>query len=363
MPKSAKRLLIGSMDAYGGKSVTALGMASQFRGCGVQFAYGKPLNIAENKQEVLEADREVAFVCESLNLDASQFFPTVLTLTPEAMHEWMTTAKPMQGRIKLLEAAATLQEVDVLLLEGPSTMSEGTLCGLSLLQQAEALEAHVLLVTRCHSSAAVDTLLCAKSILGDRLLGVVLNDIPESFTKTVQQTLVPFLEQQNILVFGQIPRHRLLRSISVRELKRQLNAELLCGGERLDLMVEQLKIGAMNVNSALRFFNKGSNMAVVTGGDRTDIQLAALESSTHCLILTGHFLPNSIVIQRAEDLEIPILSVDLDTLTTVEIVDRAFDQARLTESIKVDCIQHLFSEYADSQRLLKLLGLQPSLAL
>lgn len=360
MPKSVKHLLIGSIEAYSGKSVTALGLASQLQTCGIKFAYGKPLNIAESKQEVLEANREVAFLCESLRLEAAQMFPTILTLTPEAMDEWMTTTQAPAER-ELLDATTNVPSVDLLLLEGPGTLVEGTLCGLSLLQQAEILGAQVLLVNRCHTSAAVDTLLFAKKLLGDRLIGVVLNDIPEAFLSTVQQTIAPFLEQQQIPVLAQIPRHRLLRSISVRELKRQLNAELLSGGDRLDLMVEQLKIGAMNVNSALRFFNKGSNMAVVTGGDRTDIQLAALESSTHCLILTGHFLPNSIVIQRAEDLEVPILSVDLDTLTTVEIVERAFDQARLTEPIKIDCIQQLFSQSANHQRLLDALGLNPSL--
>ena len=76
-------------------------------------------------------------------------------------------------------------------------------------------------------------------------------------------------------------------------------------------------------------------MAVVTGGDRTDLQLAALETSTHCLILTGHIPPQPLILSRAEDLEIPILTVNLDTLTTVEIVDRAFGHVRLQEPIKV----------------------------
>ena len=59
-------------------------------------------------------------------------------------------------------------------------------------------------------------------------------------------------------------------------------------------------------------------MAVVTGGDRTELQMAALETSTHCLILTGRIPPKEIIIERAESLEIPVLSVDTDTLTTVE---------------------------------------------
>ena len=137
----------------------------------------------------------------------------------------------------------------------------------------------------------------------------------------------------------------------------QLDAEVLCRPDRLDLMVESLSIGAMNVNSALEYFRRGNNMAVVTGGDRADIQLAALETSTQCLILTGHLAPQPFIVSRAEDLEIPILSVDLDTLTTVEIIDRAFGQVRLQESIKINCARELFGNHCEVDRLISLLGI------
>ncbi|HEY9909723.1 MAG TPA: phosphotransacetylase family protein, partial [Thermosynechococcaceae cyanobacterium] len=159
--------------------------------------------------------------------------------------------------------------------------------------------------------------------------------------------------------FGLLPRSALLRSVSVRELVKQLKAEVLCCADRLDLMVETLSIGAMNVNSALKYFRKGRNMAVVTGGDRADIQLAAMETSTHCLILTGQMPPLPSILSRAEDLEIPVLSVDLDTLTTVEIVDRAFGQVRLHEPIKVQCICQMMAEHFEIDRLLRELDLHP----
>jgi hypothetical protein len=121
-------------------------------------------------------------------------------------------------------------------------------------------------------------------------------------------------------------------------------------------MVESLTVGAMNVNSALEYFRQRQNMAVITGGDRTDLQLAALESSTNCLILTGHTPPQQLILARAEDLEIPILTVDFDTLTTVEIVDRAFGTVRLHENIKVECMQQLIEEHFDVNQLLSKLG-------
>lgn len=74
-----------------------------------------------------------------------------------------------------------------------------------------------------------------------------------------------YLETHQIPVFGMLPRSQLLRSVSVRELVRQLNAEVLCRPDRLDLLVEELTIGAMNVSAALKYFRKANNMAVITG--------------------------------------------------------------------------------------------------
>ena len=69
------------------------------------------------------------------------------------------------------------------------------------------------------------------------------------------------------------------------------------------------------------------------------------------------------ILTRAEDLEIPILSVDLDTLTTVEIINRAFGQVRLQEPIKVQCVRQLMAEHFDIDRLIGKLGLKPAVTL
>jgi hypothetical protein len=191
-------------------------------------------------------------------------------------------------------------------------------------------------------------------------MGVFINDIPTDQLSIAQSTVRPFLERQGIPILGMMPRSALLRSVSVRELVHQLKAEVLCRSDRLNLMVESLTIGAMNVNSALKYFRKRRNMAVVTGGDRTDIQMAALETSTQCLILTGQLPPQPIILTRAEELEIPVLSVDLDTLTTVEIIDQTFGQVRLHEPIKVRCIQEIMAQHFDVERLMNQLGLEPA---
>ena len=127
-------------------------------------------------------------------------------------------------------------------------------------------------------------------------------------------------------------------------------------------MVESIQIGAMAVNSAIKYFREGRNTAIVTGGDRTDIQLAALETAAHCLILTGRLYPSPLVVRRAEDMEIPILSVDYDTLTTVSVIERTLGQVRLHEPAKVTHVQEMMAERFDSDRLLSLLGCEPAAA-
>lgn len=376
MPYPAKHLLVGSPAAYSGKSAAVLGLVPQVLDKGLRVAYGKPLSInldetsldktelkaassdmknADSDLHEAAVDLDMQFIVSALGLTDQQVIPSALTLNSADIQQRLRLGSVLPQQPVL----PPMKEADLIVLEGPSTLVEGTLFGFSLLQQAELMDAAVLLVARCQSLAVVDELMAAKTHLGDRLCGVILNDVPKKFQPSVGQFIIPFLEQHRISVFGQIPSHPLLRSISVREIVQQLGAEVLCCGDRLNLMVEQLTIGAMNVNSALRYFNRASNMAVVTGGDRTDIQLAALESSTNCLILTGHFLPNSIVINRAEDLEVPVLSVDLDTLTTVELVDKAFSQTRFSETIKVDCILQLFKQNVDVDRLLEQLEIKP----
>ncbi|MGA9378451.1 MAG: phosphotransacetylase family protein [Phormidium sp.] len=362
MPKLTKYLLIGSTESYSGKSAVILGLAHQLKEKKLDIAYGKPLGTCWNDSLGDAMDEDVKFLAQSLNLPVDRIRKTLFFLNEQTVENRIKGEDTIDYReelAKYLDVAAG----ELVFLEGPGTLDEGSLFDLSLLDVANTVNASILLVSRWQSVLSVHKLLSAKRLLGDRLLGVMLNDVPAAEMEIAQTEVRPFLEKREVPVLGILPRSALLRSVTVRELVKQLKAEVLCRSDRLDLLVESLTIGAMDVNSALKYFRKGRNMAVVTGGDRTEIQLAALETSTQCLILTGHIPPSDLILSRAEDLEIPILSVDLDTLTTVEIIDRAFGQVRLQEPIKEECIRQLMTEHFDINRLLAKLDFQPAVTL
>jgi len=350
----APTLLIGSCEAFSGKSAVVLGLARQLSRQGVPVRFGKPLATsldAPPGADLAQAsllDADVRFIGATLGLPDSHLLPSLHVLDPATAQRRLLQGDldPGAGFGQLQQQLAGAAD-GLTLLEAAGSLHEGLLYGLSLAQLAQGLEAPVLLVHPWNDSCSVDALLAAKAQLGEHLAGVVLNAVSPELVPQLRAEVVPALERLGLPVLGVMPQSPLLRSVTVEELSLRLGAQVLCCPDRLDLLVETLSIGAMNVNSAMEFFRRRRNMAVVTGADRTDIQLAALEASTQCLILTGAGDPLPQLLNRAEELEVPLLKVEHDTLTTVEVIERAFGHVRLHEAVKASFAFRLVEEHCD----------------
>jgi BioD-like phosphotransacetylase family protein len=148
-----------------------------------------------------------------------------------------------------------------------------------------------------------------------------------------------------------------LAALTVTELIDVLQAKVLTEGASLDAMVETLTVGAMTADVALHRFREYTNKAVITGGDRTDIQLAALETSTTCLILTGNLQPSPLIVKQAEDFGVAVLLVRDNTMETVEAIETIFGKTRLGQPDKLAEFEALFAENMDFERLYEGFGL------
>jgi BioD-like phosphotransacetylase family protein len=174
----------------------------------------------------------------------------------------------------------------------------------------------------------------------------------------VEELLSPYLEREGIPVLGAVPSDRMLRSINVGDLAHLIDGRVLCGEDFLDNMVEDIVVGAMSAEHALSIFRKRRNICVVTGGDRSDIQLAAMESGARCLILSGNLHPSSIILGKAEEMGIPIILVSSDTFTTAERAEMIIRSARTHEEVKLKRLEELLSCCLDYQRLYELAGIK-----
>lgn len=92
---------------------------------------------------------------------------------------------------------------------------------------------------------------------------------------------------------------------------------------------------------------------MITGGDRTDVQTAALEASgIECILLTGGFRPPDAVLGLAASAGVPILLAQTDTITTLDMAEAVVTAHRTRDRRAVDRMGRLLNDYADVDAML-----------
>jgi BioD-like phosphotransacetylase family protein len=283
-----------------------------------------------------------------------------VVVTPELLHDRLRDMGDINFIEQVKEAAkAAGAGKDILLLEGGASLREGHAVGLPTPAVAAELGSHVLVVVKYRDDIRVlDDSMASKARLGDAMSGIIINRLPDQAKSFVQEYAVPFLERHQIPVFGILPERRSLEAITVGEIIKLLGGQVLTEDPDLEAMVETLTVGAMTADAALSRFRKQQHKAVITGGDRTDIQLAALETSTTCLILTGNLHPSPLIVKQAEEFGVAVLLVPMNTMETVEMIEDVFGKTRLGQASKLQQFESLVAEHLDFPRLYQAMDLK-----
>ena len=352
-----RTLFIGSTVGNSGKTMITIGLAPVLQEQGYKVGFFKPLGKQPTTVGGKVVDADAQFLKEALHLaePLDKICPVVLNqdLFIRALRG---DAGDVRGRIqKAFEAVSAGK--DVLLIGGAGTLADGGFLGIPTLSLIKDFKSPVLLIDPYQNEACIDCVLMAREILGDSLMGVILNRVPPQAMPEMEQVVVPFLVAKGVEVLGVAPLDRLLDSITVRQLVEVLDGKVICGEESLDEFVERFSVGAMDTDAALGYFQRLPNKAVITGGNRTDIQLAALETSTRCLVLTGDQVPNQIITARAREAGIPIVVVPTDTLATVDKLEKVLGRIRIREAQKVRRAQEFLRDRLNYRRIIQKLDL------
>ncbi len=352
-------LYIVSTTPYAGKSALCAGLGKRFQKDGLRIGYMRPVTTSRKCIGECMVDEEAERMMKILNLTDPMNAIWPVCLDPPAV-EAILRGRGEDYVSKVRDAFETVSKgKDIVLLEGGSRSSQGIVVGLSVHDVSELLNAKVLVVAKYDASTVIvaDDLVADKQRLGGRMIGVVLNAVEKQRMDYVQELVVPLLEAHDVPVYATLPLERVFASISVGDLADALHGEIICRPDAVTTLVENLVIGAMSVDSALAHFRRKLNKAVITGGDRPDIQLAALETSTKCLVLTGNLRPNPLIINRAEELGVPIILVQHDTMTTVQLAEAAFGKTRFHHDQKIELFENMLAERFDFTRLYEVLGI------
>ena len=341
----AKTLYFVSTTPQSGKSAICLALALVLRDDGLDVSYMKPLGASLMRfgDDYVDEDAYVAY--GALGIDAPWECGSPVLLTDDLK------AAPLAGPVEGLEAkikqalACISSGRDLVMMEGLGRIFDGQALGLQPTRIAELTDAAVIPIIAYRPDLDLDSILFTRQLFGERLLGVVVNGAPPRMVEKTASQLEPFMQQNGLRLLGVLYRDPILRSVTVRELAEELGGKVLCGEDNLDELVETFSLGAMTGDAAFRFFQSKANKAVITGGDRSDVIMAALRTSTRCLILTGNLRPNVRVLGEAAHRGVPMMLVRDDTLSTTERVERAIGHVRLSSSRQLARLKETKSDY------------------
>lgn len=345
-------VFIISNRAFTGKNFFALGLALTLKERGYKVGYIRPLGRIPFKKGEEIFDEEAVFIKEMLGLEEPLGVISPFVFTYEAQYR-LLEGVDLRIKEKVINSFSKQSDKDFVLVVGPNNIFEGFTLGIDAFTLVNETGGKVIAIQHWDSELAMDDIFGIKNISGDKFVGAVINKVPPEQFHHVKERVVPFMEGNGIKVLGIFKKDKFLEAVTVRRLMEAVNGGLVCCEDKLDEFVENLSIGAMDPESALSFFLRIPNKAVITGIHRTDIQIVAMETSTKCLILTGGMHVNETVAGIARARCVPIIVTPMDTFTAVDRMEKLMGKAVIREKDKAIKAKEVISKEFDIEEFLR----------
>jgi hypothetical protein len=239
------------------------------------------------------------------------------------------------------------KDKEILFVEGGRDLSYGMSVYLDTLSLAKYLGSRLVMVVSGEEDTILDDVLFLKKhvdLAGVNLSGVIVNKVQN--LEDFQNTHLPVIQKLGVRVLGVIPYQSDLTYFSVYYLADRLFAKVITGEGGLKKVIKNIVIGAWSANIFLQnpLFKK-ENKLVITGGDRTDMILAALEGDTSGIILTNNILPPSNIISKASEKNIPLLMVFSDTYQTAKQIESLEPLLTREDTEKVELLKQMVENH------------------
>jgi len=345
-----------SGTGYSGKTALCLGLFGKLQEMGLRVGYFKPVGMGQKYVDGKLRDTDVILMKEVMALeeDLDELCPVVLgkrylDLIAESCDD---------SKERIMEAYERISaDKDILLVESAARPEFLTFCGLDTPQLAKEFGSKVLFSVKGDEDFVAETIILYKEFIegrGAEMLGVVLNFVPFQQMERMKGVVSPILEMSGLEVLGVVPDHRELTLPTVEDVVGALEAEVLAGRDSLDTLVDNYLVGAMSPESAMSWLRRSVGRAFITGGDRTDLILTALETKPSAIVLTGNIYPSVQVLSSAETKGIPILLVPMDTYTTVTKLDSLGDMITPapTSTRKIQLTRQIISDHVNVKAIM-----------
>jgi len=308
-----------SGKAGGGKTAAALGIGLKLRDKGLKVSYFKPIGF--RRGTVKKDDDDVMLMREVFELPFRGDVVSPVTVNAHYLTaRFMKDDKTLLPRIE--EAFKKCSSgYDLVLVDGSIEPYVGHNQGLDDFSLAVRLGALALPIIKADDDFHIDQNLLYLDIWSQNqvdIVGTIFNNVTQAQWSKCNSIYKPLVEEKGVKVLGVIPCQVEISAPTVAEFYDVLRGEVLAAPDHMNRLVEEVVVGTMTIESALGYLRRAPNKALITGGDRSDMALTALETSTSVIVFTGGLYPDVRVLSQAEEKGVPVILVHEDTYTTIE---------------------------------------------
>jgi len=326
-------LYVTSLEKGAGKTTICAGLGKRLIADGRKVGFLKPLLKGGS-------DSDAAFMKQILDLEVP-----LDNLCPP-----ISAADNLAAKVKQAYDRVS-QGKDVVIVEGSGEQIS------SCHQVAAALGAKVIVVAGYTVNLTEAEVIKSYQGFGENLLGVVLNKVPRSQLEPVRDEIVAPFNKAGINILGVLPEDRTLSALTVAELAEHIQGEILNSAEQSAELVENYMLGAMVVDSGLEYFGRKTNKAAVLRSERPDMQLAALETPTRCLVLSGETAIIDDVSYRAENRQVPIITTREKVPAIIASIEDTLGESRFNQEKKLPRLAEIMEQHCDLTAIHRGLGL------
>lgn len=312
-----KTLVVASMRKGAGKTSVIVGIAKALN---EKIGYMKPFGDRLLYRKKRLWDYDSALITDIFGLDEN---PENMSIGFEPSKlRYMYDAESIGKRLHELLSDIGKGKATVF-VEGGKDIGYGISVNLDAISVTHYLNGRLLMVISGDDDTILDDITFLKNYLYSAEIdfcGVIVNKVRD--VGDFKGVCLPYISDMGIRVLGVLPYREELTHFSVKYLAERLLAKVIAGESGLHNTVKTILIGAMSPSTALSYppFHEG-NKIVITGGDRSDMILASLETNTAGIILTGNITPPQNIISKASERNVPLLSVPSDTFQTAGQVE------------------------------------------
>lgn len=304
-----KNIIISSLDEKSGKTTVALAIAKLSN---MKVGYMKPIGDNPIYKEKRVEDYDAIIFKEIFKIENEACEMCLGLRHSKILHFYEDIEKEFMDRYNRLST-----EKELFIIEGGEYLWRGCSLKLDAISISKKINADIIFVVSGDFFEMVDEIdYLSKQNL--QIKGIILNRVEEEEAEKMKTEI----ENRGLRFLGYLPIIEELKAMKVRYIAEKLFANIVAGEKGLDKYVKNIFIAALSASEIKRHPDfKKENKLIITGGDRADVITACIEDGTSGIILTNNIVPSANILAKANEKEIPLLSVRPDTYTVAKLVE------------------------------------------